>query len=114
PHLRRPPPLQETRPRRPLRRRPRPQDHFPPLRRPPHRHPRGPRSLRRREGVIVQEVDDYESRFGGIARLYGRPGLGRLRAAHVCIIGVGGVGAWTVEALARSGVDALTMIDLDI
>ena len=56
---------------------------------------------------------DYEQRFGGIARLYGKAGLERLRAAHVCVIGVGGVGSWTVEALARSGVGAVTMIDLD-
>lgn len=56
---------------------------------------------------------DYEQRFGGLARLYGRAGLERLRAAHVCVIGVGGVGSWTVEALARSGIGALTMIDLD-
>lgn len=56
---------------------------------------------------------DYLQRFGGIARLYGRPALDRLRIAHVCVIGVGGVGSWIVEALARSGVGALTMIDLD-
>lgn len=56
---------------------------------------------------------DYFQRFGGIARLYGRAGLERLRAAHVCVIGVGGVGSWIVEALARSGVGALTIIDLD-
>lgn len=56
---------------------------------------------------------DYPERFGGMARLYGADGLERLRRAHVCVIGVGGVGSWTVEALARSGVGALTMIDLD-
>lgn len=56
---------------------------------------------------------DYEQRFGGIGRLYGRDSLERLRAAHVCIVGVGGVGSWTVEALARSGIGALTLIDLD-
>ena len=59
------------------------------------------------------ESDDYAQRFGGLARLYGNAGLARLRAAHVGLIGVGGVGSWTVEALARSGVGALTMIDLD-
>ncbi len=52
-------------------------------------------------------------RFGGIGRLYGSAGLERLLHAHVCVIGIGGVGSWTVEALARSGVGALTMIDLD-
>ena len=57
--------------------------------------------------------EDFSQRFGGIARLYGAAGLERLRRAHVCIIGVGGVGSWTVEALARTGVGALTMIDLD-
>jgi tRNA A37 threonylcarbamoyladenosine dehydratase len=58
-------------------------------------------------------VDDFAQRFGGIARLYGNAGLARLRCAHVCVIGVGGVGSWTVEALARSGIGALTLIDLD-
>jgi tRNA A37 threonylcarbamoyladenosine dehydratase len=58
-------------------------------------------------------MDDYSDRFGGLARLYGQAALERLRAAHVCVIGVGGVGSWTVEALARSGVGALTLIDLD-
>ncbi len=56
---------------------------------------------------------DYQDRFGGLSRLVGKAGLERLRAAHVCVVGVGGVGSWTVEALARSGVGALTLIDLD-
>lgn len=56
---------------------------------------------------------DYLDRFGGVGRLFGRAGLERLAAAHVCVIGVGGVGSWTVEALARSGIGALTLIDLD-
>ncbi len=55
----------------------------------------------------------YAERFGGVARLFGHAGLERLRAAHVCIVGVGGVGSWVVEGLARSGVGALTLIDLD-
>ncbi len=58
-------------------------------------------------------MSDYASRFGGLARLYGSEALPRLQAAHVCVIGVGGVGSWTVEALARSGIGALTLIDLD-
>ncbi|MCX6953295.1 MAG: tRNA threonylcarbamoyladenosine dehydratase [Verrucomicrobia bacterium] len=57
--------------------------------------------------------DDYLDRFGGVGRLVGRDGLARLRAAHVCVVGVGGVGSWTVEGLARSGIGALTLIDLD-
>src|SRR5471032_2077433 len=56
---------------------------------------------------------DFDRRFGGIARLYGSPALARFRAAHVCVIGVGGVGSWIVEALARSAVGRLTLIDLD-
>lgn len=58
-------------------------------------------------------MSDFETRFGGIARLYGKGGLERLRAAHVCVVGIGGVGAWAGEALARSGVGALTLVDLD-
>ncbi len=54
-----------------------------------------------------------DARFGGIIRLVSEAGLTRLRAAHVCVVGIGGVGSWTVEALARSGVGALTLIDLD-
>lgn len=56
---------------------------------------------------------DYLDRFGGVARLVGRAGLERLHAAHVCVVGVGGVGSWVVEGLARSGVGALTLVDLD-
>lgn len=56
---------------------------------------------------------DFERRFGGIARLYGDAALARFRTAHVCVIGVGGVGSWIVEALARSAIGCITMIDLD-
>lgn len=56
---------------------------------------------------------DFDRRFGGIARLYGIDALARFRAAHVCVIGVGGVGSWVVEALARSAIGRITMIDLD-
>jgi tRNA A37 threonylcarbamoyladenosine dehydratase len=56
---------------------------------------------------------DFDRRFGGIARLYGDAALARFRVAHVCVIGVGGVGSWAVEALARSAVGRLTLIDLD-
>jgi tRNA A37 threonylcarbamoyladenosine dehydratase len=56
---------------------------------------------------------DYLQRFSGIGRLYGANALPRFHQAHVCIVGVGGVGSWIVEALARSGIGALTLIDLD-
>ncbi|MCK9284539.1 MAG: tRNA cyclic N6-threonylcarbamoyladenosine(37) synthase TcdA [Rhodocyclaceae bacterium] len=56
---------------------------------------------------------DPARRFGGVARLYGAVGAARIAAAHVCIIGIGGVGSWAAEALARSGVGGLTLIDLD-
>ncbi|WP_297831931.1 tRNA threonylcarbamoyladenosine dehydratase [Thermomonas sp.] len=52
-------------------------------------------------------------RFGGIDRLYGRGALARLSGCKVTVVGVGGVGSWAVEALARSGVGALTLIDAD-
>ncbi len=55
-----------------------------------------------------------DRRFGGIARLYGEAGLARLRSAHVAVVGIGGVGSWVAEALARSGVGTLTLIDLDV
>jgi tRNA A37 threonylcarbamoyladenosine dehydratase len=56
---------------------------------------------------------DHARRFGGLARLYGDAALRRFEGAHVCVIGVGGVGSWIVEALARSAIGALTLIDLD-
>ena len=58
-------------------------------------------------------MSDFETRFGGIARLYGKAGLEKLRAAHVGVIGIGGVGTWAAEALARSGIGAITLVDLD-
>ena len=61
------------------------------------------------------EIDspDYERRFSGVRRLYGQQGLEKLQAAKVCVIGIGGVGSWAVEALARSAVGHITLIDLD-
>lgn len=58
-------------------------------------------------------MSDYETRFSAISRLYGVDGLARIRAAHVCVIGLGGVGSWVVEALARSGIGSLTLVDMD-
>lgn len=56
---------------------------------------------------------DYQRRFGGIARLYGEQGLAAFEAANICVIGIGGVGSWAAEALARSAVGRITLIDLD-
>lgn len=57
---------------------------------------------------------DAERRFGALARLYGPAAPQRLANAHVAVVGLGGVGSWTAEALARCGVGALTLIDLDV
>jgi tRNA A37 threonylcarbamoyladenosine dehydratase len=58
-------------------------------------------------------ANDYTDRFSGVGRLLGKEAFERLGNARVCVIGIGGVGSWTVEALARSGVGEITMIDLD-
>lgn len=56
---------------------------------------------------------DFARRFGGVARLYGAAGLEKLQTMHVCVIGIGGVGSWAAEALARNAVASITLIDLD-
>ena len=58
-------------------------------------------------------TDSYLARFSGIARLYGNEALAKFHSAHITIIGVGGVGCWVAEALARSGVGSITLVDLD-
>ncbi|WP_127714097.1 ThiF family adenylyltransferase [Halobacteriovorax sp. HLS] len=58
-------------------------------------------------------MTDYDMRFGAIKRLYGNLALDKLKSSHVCVIGIGGVGSWSVEALARSGVGKITIVDLD-
>ncbi len=63
--------------------------------------------------LSVLEDVDLERRFGGLRRLYGDAGYARLRGLRLAVVGLGGVGSWAVEALARSGVAALTLIDLD-
>ncbi|MBA2779311.1 tRNA cyclic N6-threonylcarbamoyladenosine(37) synthase TcdA [Billgrantia kenyensis] len=65
------------------------------------------------QDVAAPQQDDYDLRFGGIRRLYGARALQRFRQAHVVVVGVGGVGSWAVEALARSGIGRLSLIDLD-
>jgi tRNA threonylcarbamoyladenosine dehydratase len=57
--------------------------------------------------------DDADVRFGGLARLYGEDGLQRLLRARVCVVGIGGVGSWAAESLARSGIGHITLVDLD-
>ena len=56
---------------------------------------------------------DFARRFGGVSRLYGNAGLIKLQAAHIVIVGIGGVGSWAAEALARNAVGTITLVDLD-
>ena len=61
----------------------------------------------------LDEAADLQRRFGGLERLYGMAGAAAIRAGHVAVVGIGGVGSWAAEALARSGVGEITLIDLD-
>jgi tRNA A37 threonylcarbamoyladenosine dehydratase len=61
----------------------------------------------------MARMDAWRARFGGIDRLYGSGTLAVLSRMHVCVVGLGGVGSWAVEALARSGIGKLTLIDAD-
>jgi tRNA A37 threonylcarbamoyladenosine dehydratase len=74
---------------------------------PPGREPHG------RSPQVTRTGLDPQRRFGGIRRLYGDAALHGFRQAHVCVIGIGGVGSWAAEALARSAVGRLTLIDPD-
>ncbi|WP_286232722.1 tRNA cyclic N6-threonylcarbamoyladenosine(37) synthase TcdA [Thalassotalea sediminis] len=58
-------------------------------------------------------MSDYQTRFSGIERLYGQVGTTAIKNAHFCVVGIGGVGSWVAEALARTGVNNITLIDLD-
>ncbi len=60
------------------------------------------------------EAIDFDRRFGGVVRLYGEAGLAKLQAAHIVVVGIGGVGSWAAEALARNAVGTITLVDLDI
>ena len=58
-------------------------------------------------------MSDYQLRFGGISRLYGERGADIIKHSSFCVIGIGGVGSWAAEALARTGVNQITLVDLD-
>ncbi|MBA3697042.1 MAG: tRNA threonylcarbamoyladenosine dehydratase [Methylotenera sp.] len=64
------------------------------------------------EKKVAEEID-FARRFGGVSRLYGAQGLAQLQTSHICVIGIGGVGSWAAEALARNAVGTITLIDLD-
>ena len=55
----------------------------------------------------------FDERFGGIARLYGNDALNRFQSSHLAVVGIGGVGSWAAEALVRSGISRITLVDLD-
>jgi tRNA A37 threonylcarbamoyladenosine dehydratase len=63
--------------------------------------------------AVAEAARDAQARFGGVDRLYGQGTVARLSACHVAVIGLGGVGSWAVEALVRSGVGRLTLVDAD-
>ena len=63
---------------------------------------------------MPEQAADLQRRFGGVGRLYGPLALQTFQAAHICVIGIGGVGSWAAEALARSAIGQITLIDLDM
>jgi len=65
------------------------------------------------ESINLNGIPDLKRRFGGIRRLYGEQALTRFAAARVCVLGIGGVGSWAAEALARSAIGHITLVDMD-
>lgn len=63
--------------------------------------------------ILSDEPVDLDRRFAGLQRLYGVSGAERVQRSHVAVVGIGGVGSWTAEALARSGVGEITLVDMD-
>ena len=55
--------------------------------------------------------DEYDRRFAGVGKIYGEENFHYYEKSHVMVIGIGGVGSWAVEALARTGVGELTLMD---
>lgn len=70
-------------------------------------------ALRRAPGQAPEIEPDLNRRFGGLDRLFGIAAATAIRASHVVVVGIGGVGSWAAESLARSGIERLTLIDLD-
>jgi tRNA threonylcarbamoyladenosine dehydratase len=66
------------------------------------------------ESLLVTTNAETSRAYTGVARLYGEPAATQLRSSHVMVIGIGGVGSWAAEAMARSGVGQLTLVDLDV
>lgn len=62
----------------------------------------------------LPEDDEYERRFAGVEKIYGDEAFRQYEHSHVMVIGIGGVGSWAVEALARTGIGELTIIDMDV
>jgi len=62
----------------------------------------------------LTDKQDFNRRFGGVERLYGKDALSRFRQSHIIVIGIGGVGSWVAEALARNAIGKITLIDMDV
>ena len=63
--------------------------------------------------IDLPQDDEYDRRFAGVAKIYGEDAFNHYEKSHVMVIGIGGVGSWAVEALARTGVGELTLVDMD-
>lgn len=64
--------------------------------------------------MSANNKQNFERRFGGVARLYGEKALERFTQSHIVVIGIGGVGSWVAEALARNAIGEITLIDMDV
>ena len=66
------------------------------------------------EHMTDLQNDEYDRRFAGVAKIYGENAFAHYEQSHVMVIGIGGVGSWAVEALARTGIGELTLVDMDV